>query len=182
MAKVLEILRQEHANMARLVGLLEREAARHEAGEVIDFDRIASILAYSLEYSGRYHHPLEDKVYRAVREIAPERAEALTDLEAEHRDLAAATDSFHDVVDRLRNDEQMPRDELGKQCRAYTEHLRRHMQLEESELFQVAESLLSEHEWARMEVDAKAGNDPLFGPNAAPRYAELHRELIALAS
>ena len=75
MVEMLRRLRQEHASMARLLDVLERQIAVFRDGEDTDYDIIEAIAGYCLTYPDLCHHPKEDLVYRALRAIDPEAAD-----------------------------------------------------------------------------------------------------------
>ena len=68
MSKILATLRDEHANMGRLLDVLDDQIAVFGRGETPDYEAIRSILAYMIDYSDRYHHPKEDLIYHRLRE------------------------------------------------------------------------------------------------------------------
>ena len=97
MAAILRALRQEHANLAQLLELIDRQLDGREAP---DLDLLRGILDYFLTYPDQYHHPKEDLIYRALCRRDPALAPAIGDLEAEHEELAIATRELSGALDR----------------------------------------------------------------------------------
>ncbi len=63
MVAVLRVLRQEHADLARLLDMVEAQLGGDGAP---DFELLTGILDYFLTYPDQYHHPKEDLIYRTL--------------------------------------------------------------------------------------------------------------------
>ena len=88
MPALLEILEQEHADMRRLLDLIKTEA---DAAETPDFGLLHEIVEYCLAFLDQYHHPKEELIYAALRQLDPVGAGAVDAIAAEHKALAIAT-------------------------------------------------------------------------------------------
>src|SRR5437899_10583239 len=85
---VIEILRQEHRNIEKLLLVLERELsvfARGERGERPDYEVVHAVIAYFQVYPDAYHHPPEDMVFEKLKVRDPAAAANIGDLAADHR-------------------------------------------------------------------------------------------------
>jgi hemerythrin-like domain-containing protein len=64
---VIEILRQEHRNIEKLLRVLERELNVFDRGERPDYEVVLAVIDYFKDYPDICHHPKEDlKVSRSV--------------------------------------------------------------------------------------------------------------------
>ncbi len=88
MVAVLRVLRQEHADLARLLDMVEAQLGGDGAPDVA---LLTGILDYIWTYPDQYHHPKEDLIYRTLCRHDARLAPAIDDLEAEHGELAIAT-------------------------------------------------------------------------------------------
>ena len=99
MVAVLRVLRQEHADVARLLDMVEAQLGGDGAP---DFALLTGILDYFLTYPDQYHHPKKDLIYRPLCRHDARRGPVIDDPEAEITD---PTDPlFHDKApQRLSN-------------------------------------------------------------------------------
>ena len=177
MTTIMEALRLEHANMARLLEVLERQLG---AGEAADFELIKSIADYLTTYPDQFHHPKEDLVYRSLLEAEPDSGAALDDLEAEHVELAERTKEFAFAVARILRGREAPGrwfEELG---RGFIAYYRQHMAKEETGFFLEAERVLGPETFGELESRVTDAADPLFDLRAAERLAQLRSSVAAL--
>ena len=57
---VVDTLREEHRNIARLLRALEHQVAIFSNADAPDYDVIVGVADYFLDYPDRCHHPKED--------------------------------------------------------------------------------------------------------------------------
>lgn len=170
MSAMIEVLREEHADMARLLDLIDEQVRGPSAP---DCELIHEILEYCLTYPDQYHHPKEDLIYRALcrrdRRVTP----AIDDLEAEHEELAVRTREFAQVVERARADGAALPDGFDALARSFLDYYRSHMAKEEHLFFPDALKTLTPEEWADLEAQVTDPTDPLFREKAAERLRGL---------
>ncbi len=180
MSQVMEQLRTDHLNMARLISVLDLEMRTLEGAGAPDFELMLDILDYALNYPELCHHPQEDLVYRRLMERDPVSSEVVEDLLEEHEKLTAITKEFAELLRGITLDGEVPREKLGALGREYVAVHRRHIEREEITVFPLAEKALREEDW--VEIDAAiSGDDPLFGPEVADRYLALYKSIITLS-
>jgi hemerythrin-like domain-containing protein len=178
MSETMTLLREEHRNIAKLVALLEEQARIFEGGEQVpDFDVIRDILDYCANHSDRYHHPMEDVVFRRLVEREPSCGQAVEGLLAEHHDLTELTRRTLEAVGEVAVQQQIPREQVVHLIRQYADTLRRHMGREETELFPLAERYLTGEDWAAIDGQVVSGEDPLFGTADEARYRALRESI-----
>ena len=64
MGGILDTLRSDHANMARLLNILERQVSAFREGEAPDYEIVQGVVEYFLDYPDLCHHPKEDLLAR----------------------------------------------------------------------------------------------------------------------
>lgn len=181
MSDIIGLLRLEHSNMAKLIGLLDREIKVFDEGEMPDYDLINGILTYNLSFPDTCHHPKEDLIYQKLKARDPAMAERLGDLEQEHRDLKQLTLRLATAVREVLAEVQMPRDWVVQVAREYVEFWRRHMAKEEEEFLPAAERILKAEDWADIDAAAFDRPDALFGPKVEEPYERLYDEIVRFA-
>src|SRR5690349_22294755 len=84
-AMVIDILRQEHRNIEKLLLVLERELGVFARGGRPDYEVVHAVIAYFQVYPDAYHHPLEDMVFEKLKVRDTAAAAEIGDLAADHR-------------------------------------------------------------------------------------------------
>jgi hemerythrin-like domain-containing protein len=184
MADVIRILRREHAQIAALVKILEREIDEFEKGGQPDYDVVRGALDYFMGFPDMYHHPKEDLVFARLAERDPGACDRTGDLRAAHEELAARSREFAAGIRAVLEEAQVPRESLVKWARAFTDLQTRHMQMEETIFFPAALAALTPDDWVELEAVMTNQEDPLFGDNVGRPLEDLretvlrwHREL-----
>lgn len=178
MSEVMRALRQEHANIKKLLGVLERQLAVFESAGRPDYDIVEGVADYFLSYPDLYHHPKEDLVYRRLLERDPASAQDFGDLQAEHEQIAARTREFAAGVRDVLEEATVPRESFGHWARRFVDMQRQHMQREETVFFPAAEKALTADDWAELEARMTDREDPLFGAGVGERYESLRDDIL----
>lgn len=179
MAEIIDMLRAEHRNIAKLLAILERQVDRMEAGERPDFDLVETIVDYFLDFPEAAHHPKEDIVYAAVEAGDPDAAIAAMDLDKDHEEVTAQLKQFAHAVENVLMEATVPRETFILAARAFIDEQRRHMRMEEEEFFPAALKALSEDDWAQIRDKLPSEKDALFGGEVAQRYQDLSEQIAA---
>jgi len=82
---IIDLLRQEHRNIDKLLLVLEQELRLFARGERPDYEVIRAVIAYFEVYPDAYHHPQEDMVFKKLKARDPAAAASVGDLAAEHQ-------------------------------------------------------------------------------------------------
>lgn len=181
MPKVLRQLRKEHAEIAKLLDLLDRQLGVFAAGERPDYDLVRKVIEYFLDYPDAVHHPKEDLIYRRLAERDEELAKAVGNLEGEHEALAAKTHALGGLLREILAEELIDRTRMREMTADFVRAYRGHMRREEEQIFPAAEKCLSAEDWAAIDAHAKKRSDPLFGARVAERYRSLRDDIEGLA-
>jgi hemerythrin-like domain-containing protein len=177
MSPIMQSLSLEHANMAKLLAMLERQIDIFKQGGTPDYHMIRQILEYNLEYADLYHHPKEDLIFARLRERYPDTINTVNNLEEDHRRLAAQTRRFAEAIANIVEGAELPRDRVMRMAEDYLESSRRHMEMEDKWVFPAARQWLTDADWEAVEREATRGDDPLFGPQVQDMYGALNEEL-----
>jgi hemerythrin-like domain-containing protein len=183
MSDTLLLLRLEHRNLSRLLGLIEDQVAAADAGAPLDKNLLGLAWEYFSDYPDLCHHPKEDLVYELLRKRDPGSCAGLKNLTSEHVRLRELTRVFGDAVRRL--GEAPPSPEAAPSAepaareviRDFTRRYRKHMREEDEHFFPLAEQKLSKDEWATLDFAVFDRDDPLLANAAEHRFAALRQRI-----
>src|SRR5262249_34765507 len=116
---IIDLLRQEHRNIEKLLRVLEQELNVFDRGERPDYEVIGAVIAYFEVYPGAYHHPQEDKIFEKLRARAPAAAAKVGDLAAEHRSGAERLGRLAQAVKSILADREVLRQTVDKIVRDF---------------------------------------------------------------
>ena len=179
MAAMIERLRDEHRNIARLLGALERQIEVFAREGAPDYDVIGGVAAYFLEYPDRWHHPKEDIIFGRLGRDHPTETAAMGDLPHEHALLHDRAVRFSETVRAPLGDTDIARAAVVDAARAFIEAERSHMLAEEQRFFPLAEQKLTPADWSQIEDELASRPDPLFGGPVEERFRTLRERLLA---
>ena len=182
MAEVIEELQREHRDLAKLMGVIERQAEVLHDGRAPDCDLLRSVLRYISNYPNLLHHPKEDLVYRRLAERDQAAVVEVHNVLQEHGALEDMAANLAALVDDADGGPEGARAELENMARGYVDAYRRHMAMEEGELFPRALGALSEADWAAIAVAVSGSSDPLFDGAATNQYRNLHSPILRLGA
>lgn len=178
MRSVIGELRTEHANMERLLRILDRQIEIFEAAGQPDYGIVQDIILYFLDFPDQCHHPKEDLLAQKLLELSPDRAARLSGLAELHTELAALTRKVASVVRRVLEEAELPRAQVIGAAREFTSAQRHHMAMEEEHFLPLAEDLLSEGDLRELESEIFAKDDSLFGPKIEEHFASLRDDIL----
>lgn len=104
MVEIIEILRQEHRNIEKLLRVMEQELSVFDRGERPDYEVFGAVIEFFKKYPDTCHHPKEDIIYEKFKARAPHQADSIPDLEAEHREAAVRLRRVAQAIDAVLND------------------------------------------------------------------------------
>ena len=180
MTKILDELRDDHRNLARMLDLLGRELDTFKEGGRPDYDLVENILEYCLHYPDLCHHPKEDLIFEKLQARDPPTAHIIGNLKLEHKELSTLTWRFSSAVRNVLDDEMLPRDWFLDVANDYLSFSRNHMQMEEVLFFPAARKTLTPADWAELDDTWEMVDDPLFGEDIQKKYQGLYQEITAL--
>jgi hemerythrin-like domain-containing protein len=180
MNDVLAALHEDHANMAKLLNLLDQQLAVFRDGGTADVGLLQDIMDYMSQYPDGVHHPREDLIARRLAERDPAAAAGAEGLMAEHEDLGDLSRRVHAAVDEIALGAELPREGIVHLMDDYIAQLRRHMSREEIEFMPLAERTLLAADWDDLQGRFDDTHDPLFGPDLQEKYRALKDSLLTV--
>lgn len=174
-SEMIQQLRTDHVNMARLLDLIEEQLELLQTEAVPDYVLMMDIMQYMTNYPDLFHHPREDVLFQRVTERDKGARPLVIDLIRDHGVLEHQGKTIFDLLHTIVHEHPVARGTLETKAREYISALRAHMGAEEAGVFPVAMEALREEDWK--EVGNVMGNreDPLFGGNIAEaEYSALY--------
>ena len=176
---IVDLLRQEHCNIEKLLLVLERELNVFDRGERPDYEVIRAVIDYFQIYPEAYHHPQEDIVFGKLKARDPCAAANIGDLAAEHRSGAERLRQVALAVESVLMDQEVLRHTVGDIIRDFISYERRHIAMEERDFFPAAVKALQPEDWAEIASSRRPGQkDPLFSEIAEDRFDVVRRHIL----
>lgn len=177
MTQIIDILREEHRNIEKLLLVLERELCVFNRGERPDYHVVRSLIEYFQDYPDCCHHPKEDMVFEKLKARDPIAAAGVGNLEAEHGKGSERLWRVAQIVESILADRVILRKTVDEIIRDFIDNERRHMAMEERVLFPAAVKVLLPQDWAEISVRSTARKDPCSDTAVEDKY-RLLRQLI----
>lgn len=177
---IIDVLRQEHRNIEKLLLVLERELSIFDCGERPDYEVINAVIAYFEVYPEAYHHPQEDMVFEKLKARDPTTAANIGDLAAEHRNGAQRLRRVAQAVESVLMDRELLRSTVVEIIRDFILHERRHVAMEERDFFPAAVNALTPEDWVEIELRLTGQKDPLFSEVVEERFDDVRKSILAL--
>src|SRR4029077_2373027 len=98
MTTLIEVLREEHRNIEKLLGVLEQELGVFDRRERPDYETLQAIIDYFEEYPARCHHPRETMTVDLLKARNPASAGSLDAIESDHQQEAARLRQLADTL------------------------------------------------------------------------------------
>lgn len=165
MSQIIEKLQLEHSEFRHFLSLFDEQLDRFRGGRSPNYELIDALLDFFTSFPDEWHHQKEDLVYDVVIQKAGAMTESLTDLRAEHERLETGARGFGDRMAHLRRGGDLPMTEIVTAGETYGRLLRHHMVKEDQVFFPLAELVLSDAEWALIDVQ-------ISGKREAPTQIE----------
>jgi hemerythrin-like domain-containing protein len=180
MSWVIEILRQEHRNIEKLLRVLERELSVFDRGERPNYEVVLAVIDYFKDYPDSCHHPKEDMIFGRLKLRDAGAAATVGDLEAEHQEGARRLRRVGQIVEAVLNDQDLMRHTVHDTMHDFIDHERRHMAMEERLVFPAALNALRSADWAEIALKLADRNDPLSHSNVDEKFNSLRRSILEL--
>ncbi len=175
MSNVIAALDCDHANIAKLLELIESEILAIEVGKTPDYPLLQDIMRYMTHYPDRFHHPKEDLIFAQLLKREPGVRADVEGLLEEHISIGLAGQEFDRLLRTSGVDSIEVREQLGTSGFSYIRALREHMLKEERKLFVLAKVIFTRRDWQIIDEEVDAIEDPLFGPMISDEYQRLYR-------
>ena len=180
MVEIIEILRQEHRNIEKLLSVMEQELNVFDRGERPDYEVFGAIIEFFKMYPDACHHPKEDIIYEKFKARDPDRAASIADLQAEHREGAVRLRRVAQAIDAVLNDQEVLRESVDRIVRNFIEDERRHIALEDEVVFPAILSSLHPEDWADIALKIADRYGPPLEADFEEQFSTLRRDILEL--
>ena len=175
---LIEVLRQEHRNIEKLLQVLEQELSVFDRGDRPEYEVIVRVFDYFQEYPDSCHHPKEDMIFDKLKSRDPAAVEKMADLRAEHEEETNRLRLAAQAVDRVLGDQDLVRETVSEIIHDFIAHQRQHMKMEEQIFFPSALNALQPSDWADIALKLADRCDPLNGPDLEQQFGILRRKIL----
>ena len=178
MTRLIEVLREEHRNIEKLLAVLEQELVVFDRRERPDYETLQAVVDYFAEYPARCHHPKEDMIVDLLAARDPTAARAVGDIHGDHRQEAERLARLAHTLESVRTGGELPRQAVDEVVRDFIAHERRHIELEERALFPAALNGLRPADWSRIDARMSDARDPLFNGTVEQKFRALADKIL----
>jgi hemerythrin-like domain-containing protein len=180
MVEIIEILRQEHRNIEKLLNALEQELNVFARGERPDYEIVGAIIEYFKQYPDSCHHPKEDIIYEKFKALDLGRASSIADLQGEHREGAERLRRVARVIDEVINDQDLLRESVEQIVRDFIDSERKHIALEDEIIFPAILDTLTARDWADIALILAERYGPPSKADFEEQFSTLRRNILEL--
>ena len=154
---ILQKLNADHKNIAKVLYCLRSQIKGFEDPDMEPtISQIMDILDYISTVPERWHHPVEDVVFRRLLEKDPPHPEQINAVLREHEDLERLTQELKTAFERVAMDIAVPVAHLYRTATIYLSRQMLHLDAEESVLFPMAEEYLEDEDWNVIEEETQS--------------------------
>jgi hemerythrin-like domain-containing protein len=180
MVEIIEILRQEHRNIEKLLRVTEQELSVFDRGERPDYEVFGAVIEFFKKYPDSCHHPKEDIIYEKFKARAPDRAASIPDLEIEHREGAVRLRRVAQAIDAVLNDQELLRESVDQIVRDFIDNERKHIDLEDEVVFPAITSSLKPEDWADIALKIADRYGPPSRADFEEQFSTFRRNILEL--
>ena len=180
MVEIIEILREEHRNIEKLLRVMEQELSVFDRGERPDYEIFGAIIQFFKKYRNLCHHPKEDIIYEKFKARDPGRAASISDLQAEHREGAVRLRRVAQAIDSVLNDQELLRESVDRIVRDFIDSERRHIALENEVIFPAIIDTLPPRDWADIALTLADRYGPPSEADFEEQFSTLRRNILEL--
>jgi hemerythrin-like domain-containing protein len=177
---IIDVLRQEHRNIEKLLLVLEQELGVFDRGERPDYEVIRAVIAYFEVYPTLYHHSQEDIVFEKLKVRDPAAAAQIGDLAGEHKSGADRLRRVAQAVESILLDQEIARQTVDEIIRDFITHERRHIAMEERDFLPAAAKALRPEDWTEIVSKLTDRKDPLFSEAVEKRFDAVRKHILDL--
>ncbi len=176
---IIDVMRQEHRNIEKLLLVLERELSVFDRTERPDYEVVWAVISYFKVYPDAYHHPQEEMVFKKLTARDPAAAAKIGDLAAEHRSGSERLRRVAHAVESVLKDQEVLR-RVDDIIRDFIAQERRHIAMEERDFFPAAVRALRPQDWAEIATTLTDRKDPLFSEIVEARFELVRNHILQL--
>ncbi len=175
MSEIIRQLHIDHVNVSKLLDVLEQEIELFHNEGTPDYALMSDAMHYMVNYPDLIHHPTEDLIFEKLKDRNPDTNAEVDRLVAEHKVLADKSAQFLESLRRIENETTMvSREAMTTQAVDYISMLRKHMSIEEDQIFPQVNEILGDKDWQEIDATMGAKEDPVFGKVVSEEYRTLY--------
>ena len=173
---MLSRLLNDHDHIRKSLNLLEMQFLDLCRSGSPDYFMMLSIVVYIQEYPEQAHHPLEDAIFSILLKRASNKDKLVRELVTDHTELEIVTRELRRSIELLKNGAGS-RGKLKHQLSEFLSRQRRHLYIEEIEVYPLVKRVLTEQDWKNIQPMVSHIDDPVFGERTRNDYERLYREI-----
>lgn len=150
MKELIDTLTRHHRNFERLLDIVETEVKVLENGGQPDYVLLRNIMLYLTRYAVPFHNPAEVAIGARLLEKEPAQQDLIRRLQEQQETVRRSGPALLSELDAVEAGAFILRAQIGAPGRVYAGALRRHMRMEEEELFPVARRRFGAKDWNRV--------------------------------
>ena len=176
-------IHNDHHNISLLLKVINSKIQRLEENKEIDFNLVKVIVSYLLNYSDKYHHPMEDLIYSYCVDNGVIFDCIGDDLLTHHKQIKAATMALDETLDMILLDTVVPTAQCIEKLKYFVKLQSEHIDYEEQKILPSIQKFLLKEDWSKIEKKwlQEAYSDPLFGNDVSAKYQKLAKRIKALS-
>ncbi len=178
MAQMISELHQDHQHISALLTILKNKLALLELGDRPNFNLMAEVVDYLIDYADDYHHCKENIIYNYLQLHYPRHSHLFDQQKKEHEQLRELTLKLRASVDQALLDMPLPMEEFTHQLRSFIDAQCQHLNTEEGKIFPLVEQHLTADDWKQLQASVPARENPLQTSEREQRYKNLYEALI----
>lgn len=130
----------DHANMARMLHVLDLKYRILRQGERPNFHLMREVVDYILAYMEEFAVSLEQGFVERLKDHVPEHADMAEQMLADYRKLKPRLEALSDDIDMVLMDNILPMDRFADDLKQYLDAHREYLRQEREELFPLLEN------------------------------------------
>lgn len=173
---MLNQLRLDHANMAKLLHVLQLKQKTLVQGERPNFQLMREVVDYILSYMDGFATPLESVCVERLQAQAPEHLELTEQMAKDYRKLKPRLQRLSNDIDMILMDNILPMDRFADDLKEYLEAHRAYLRHEREGLFPLIDEHFSPDEMEELRQALPEGAEQEL-ERLQQAYPELYAEL-----
>jgi hemerythrin-like domain-containing protein len=178
MSQLFDTLASQHKNIFRLLSLIEAQIDCVEADEMPNVNLMLDIMQYLTRYVDAAHHPVEEALMDLYENQVSEADACVALCHSQHDKILELGRSFGAVIEGVREEQLVERQQFIKAGRDYVEYQLEHMNLEEGQVFPLLRATLQNPQIEAVGESITASRDPLFGKIVEKEYQKLYDYIL----
>lgn len=180
--KAVWIIRDEHRRHGAVLGLIRQLLNAPDANQhSVDFDLIGLALDYVADFVAIFHHAKEDQfLFRLLCQRTSAADAIVNELEEQHVRGERKRTELRILLGALQRQPTPERFARFKaDALAYVEFETAHALLESRNLLPIAEQMLTDADWVKIDAAFQSNEDPLFGAVPRQKFDRLLKEITS---